>query len=953
MGAYIKQSVVGQSVSFFKAARWVAVVGMVSLASLAGHGQAFSIAVAPSALTIYPGQQKVPLTVTVGASTYTGPITVTLTGLPTGITVSPLTLMAGGSGTLNLSASVSAGQEGFSPLAPSMVTSWTAASAVVGVAGSVQATAPLSLTVSISNPSFAPAASAINLPIVTINTGGVPVVKKTLDVPGTITITSADGQTSYLPSAADSDNTAIFHVHGNTTSAMPKLPYHVKLNTGVDLLNAMGLSCPYLTSKGKVTCDKSKSYILLANYDDKTLLRDWSASALANAIPIGGSYLNSPADSPTPSGNSALMPWAPHSLFVELYLNGIYEGNYQLIEEVKVDTHRLNINELAETDVTDDITGGYLMEIDQHQDEALVFDTPQGVPIGLVDPDFSPDPEIPQQTSYISNYVDTAETALFSSTYTDPTQGWRAYFDETSAINFYIVNDLMGNKDGGDFYSSDYLYKDRDNPLIYMGPIWDFDISSGNGAVLDPTDPWMQVQAPWYKQWFTDPGFKADAATQWNALKNNGVLAAWMASIPQEAQTLEQSQTNNFGRWPMQGILVWPEFEVAGNYDAEVQYLTDWLQVRYGYLDSFFNTKAQTATALTVTGTLSFGAPLTLSAQVTGNTAPTGVVSFESNDVVFGTGTLGSGGTVKLTTSTLPAGLNRLKAIYNGDQNNALSISSVQYTTIGNSTASTVVSIAGPSTGTEGTAANFTASVIGNSGTAAPTGSINFSVDSGSATAVALNGTTAASYSASLATPGVHTITATYSGDSNFGTSAGNALISVSGITIRGSNVSMLPGATTGNSSTITVSPGGGFTGSVALAAAITASPAGAHDLPSLSFGSTSPVTIAGTGSGTATLTVTTTESGALQGPLIPGFRRVGVGGTVLGFFLLIGISKRRRRWRTMLGLCLFLVSLAGGVVSCGQKASGGGTTAGVYTVTVTGTSQSITAQSTVTIQVQ
>jgi hypothetical protein len=54
-----------------------------------------------------------------------------------------------------------------------------------------------------------------------------------------------------------------------------------------------------------------------------------------------------------------------------------------------------------------------------------------------------------------------------------------------------------------------------------------------------------------------------------------------------------------------------------------------------------------------------------------------------------------------------------------------------------------------------------------------------------------------------------------------------------------------------------------------------------------------------------------------------------------------------------MLGLCLFLVSLAGGVVSCGQKASGGGTTAGVYTVTVTGTSQSITAQSTLTIQVQ
>ena len=58
----------------------------------------------------------------------------------------------------------------------------------------------------------------------------------------------------------------------------------------------MGLQCPYVTSSNKATCDKSKSYILLANYDDKTLLRDWSASALANAIPI-----------PVPGGDSRVM----------------------------------------------------------------------------------------------------------------------------------------------------------------------------------------------------------------------------------------------------------------------------------------------------------------------------------------------------------------------------------------------------------------------------------------------------------------------------------------------------------------------------------------------------------------------------------------------------------------------------------------------------------------------
>ena len=243
---------------------------------------------------------------------YLGAIPVTVSGLPSGISASPLTLTAGSSGTLYLSASVSAGQEGFSATELDIPTSWAAAVTVaLSSAGSVQATAPLSLTVSISNPSFAPAAAAINLPIVTISTNGVAIVDKTTDVPGTITITSADGQTSYLPNAGDSDNTATFHLHGWTTTHMPKLPYHVKLNTSLDLLATMGLACPYVTdNKGKPTCDKSKSYILLANYDDKTLLRDWSASALANAIPIGNGYLNSPPDSPTPSGTSTLMPWA-------------------------------------------------------------------------------------------------------------------------------------------------------------------------------------------------------------------------------------------------------------------------------------------------------------------------------------------------------------------------------------------------------------------------------------------------------------------------------------------------------------------------------------------------------------------------------------------------------------------------------------------------------------------
>ena len=72
-----------------------------------------TITVMPNAVTIHPGDQNIPVAVSIAGSTYTGPINVTLTGLPSGITVSALTLNGNGSGMLNISASVSADQEGF------------------------------------------------------------------------------------------------------------------------------------------------------------------------------------------------------------------------------------------------------------------------------------------------------------------------------------------------------------------------------------------------------------------------------------------------------------------------------------------------------------------------------------------------------------------------------------------------------------------------------------------------------------------------------------------------------------------------------------------------------------------------------------------------------------------------------------------------------------------------
>ena len=475
------------------------------------------------------------------------------------------------------------------------------------------------------------------------------------------------------------------------------------------------------------------------------------------------------------------MPWAPHSLFVEMYLNGVYEGTYQLIEEVKVDNHRVNITELTETQTSGDLTGGYLMEIDGHEDEPYMFTTPQGYPIGLKDPDFSPDPEVPAQTSYISNYVDTAENALFASNFTDPTSGWRAYFDEASSINYYIVNSVMGNAGGFSFFSSAYLYKNVDNPLIYMGPVWDFDISSGNvdvGQLVDPILPWTSVESRWYLRWFTDPGYQADVVTQWNAIKNAGIFSNWLASIGQQAATLEQSQVNNFGRWPMQGIRVWPNAEAAGSYDGELAYLNNWINLRIAYLDSLFNSKTPTTTALGLpTGTLYNGSSVSLAARVKGGTSPSGTVSFLASGVVIGAAPLQANGVATLITSSLPTGTLNFQAVYNGDSVNALSASTSHQASVMPALIGSTTSIASGSLALDTcTAANFSVSVLGSSGAAIPTGSVSLTSNG---TAVGspsplFNGV--AIITASALASGTNSVQAVYSGDSTYLGSASNII---------------------------------------------------------------------------------------------------------------------------------------------------------------------------------
>ena len=164
-------------------------------------------------------------------------------------------------------------------------------------------------------------------------------------------------------------------------------------------------------------------------------------------------------------------------------------------------------------------------------------------------------------------------------------------------------------------------------------------------------------------------------------------------------------------------------------------------------------------------------------------------------------------------------------------------------------------------------------------------------------------------------------------------------------------NISVDAGAASGNTSTISVTPSGGFTGAVALTCSFTTNAATDPATCSLSPAS---VTIS-SGAQTSTLTISTTAATTSKNEIKKLFWP-SAGGATLAFLLFFGLPRRRRNWLAMVGLLVIFVGLAGMGCGGGGGTTGGGgntgTTAGTYSVTVTGTVGTTTETTTVTVTV-
>jgi hypothetical protein len=212
-------------------------------------------------------------------------------------------------------------------------------------------------------------------------------------------------------------------------------------------------------------------------------------------------------------------------------------------------------------------------------------------------------------------------------------------------------------------------------------------------------------------------------------------------------------------------------------------------------------------------------------------------------------------------------------------------------------------------------------------------------------------------------TPGSYTVSVTgaSAGSVNSTTSFSvNVPAPPAGFTLSSTAVTIVSPGPSGTS-TITIRPSGGFTGSVALSCTVTGGLMGRADAPTCSVAS--PPAITGNAAVTATLTISTTAASpaAYRDPATrtqdpPRVAAIGGSAVAMALLLLFGFPIRQRRTMTQLGLLLIAIFI-GAAIGCGGKnaatpAANPGTTPGTYIVRVIGSSGSIMATTAVTVTV-
>ncbi|MEY2894528.1 MAG: hypothetical protein RIS42_247 [Bacteroidota bacterium] len=428
--------------------------------------------------------------------------------------------------------------------------------------------------------------SISNLPILQINTKGASIVDEP-KIPAKFTLFDrGKGQLNQLTDKPSFIFWAGIEYRGSSSQGdwyflpgLVKKPYGFEIWTDSLSMKAAKLPIAQFGSES--------DWVLNASYNDRTFLRDVLAQQLAGQFGLQHS----------------------NTRYVEVILNDAYQGIYILMEKIKQGGSRLDIADLKPTDnAGDDVTGGYLVKIDKTSGAPSrswnsAYVSGKGTEKGFFQIEYPKSENITtQQFTYIKNYVNTFEKSLQEEQPLKASTTYRSMMDMPSFVNYFLLNELSRNVDG--YRLSTYFYKDKDSKggKLTMGPAWDYNLSFGNADYYDGYLPqgWVYnklelsegtpdyFQTPfWWGKLMKDSVFVNSVKRRWTSLRKTTLSTqAIFKFMDSTTVALKDPMQRNFGRFPLYGKKVWPNYYVGNNANEELFWMETWISARIAWLDA-------------------------------------------------------------------------------------------------------------------------------------------------------------------------------------------------------------------------------------------------------------------------------------------------------------------------------------------------------------------------------
>jgi hypothetical protein len=453
--------------------------------------------------------------------------------------------------------------------------------------------------------------SSSRLPVILIEAP--PEIPRDLKVPGRMRlIDEHDGTHGDLATRSPALDTPIgIELRGASSLGYPQKSFSVELR------DAAGLDRPLPLLGMPADAD----WGLIACWLDKPCLRN----ALAYAI------------------GRQLGRWSPRARFVEVFLNGGYNGLYLLVELPRRGRHRIPIPAPAPDRNAGDLTGGYVIRRElggrtpppaaPNVDWISPIKWPDGVTQSVLSHHFPRVEELTAaQRDYIRGHFARFEDLMKSAGFGDPQRGYRSFIDVASWIDYALVSELSNNIDG--YSKSVYFVKQPDaaGGKIAIYPLWDYNLAFGGPSFRDGAradvwtytmnqrwfgscSGWFPVPAGcarcqsrtqacsnmpyvpfWWPRLWSDPAFLQELRCRWKALRG-GPLD--LATLRDRIATWERhlaplAVPRHFARWPAllqklsENAYIGPSGargDVAAFFREEVAYLAGWLAARIAWLD--------------------------------------------------------------------------------------------------------------------------------------------------------------------------------------------------------------------------------------------------------------------------------------------------------------------------------------------------------------------------------